>query len=383
MRRPASKGTVCLASNTTWYIYNFRRRLIENLIELGYEVVALSPTDRYVRLLEELGIRHVHLRLNNLSTNPFRELVSLFSMLVSLRRARPGVLLTYTPKINIYGSIVARALGVPVIANVSGLGRAFLAKGWLEAVARRLYALALRHPHTIFFQNEEDRTTFVSGGLVDSDRTKRLPGSGVDVDRFRPSVATGDEKQFVFLLAGRLLWDKGVGEFVAAARIVAKQFPHAEFRLLGFLDVPNPSAISRAQIEQWEKEGVVRYLGASDHVESHYAEADCVVLPSYREGVPRTMLEAASMGIPLITTDAPGCRDTVEDGVTGFLVKPRDCADLADKMVQMLSLAPQHRREMGERARSKMCTEFDERIVIDHYLRTTQDLEQLSHGARD
>jgi len=377
MRHPASKGIVCVAANTTWYVYNFRRRLIAELVEQGYEVVALSPADRYVQFLQKLGIRHVDLSLDNGSTNPFREAASLLSMFVALRKAKPTVLLTYTPKINIYGSIAARMLGVPAIANLSGLGRAFVAGGWLKFVTKRLYGVALKQPSVIFFQNEEDRKVLVGAGLVDPARAKRLPGSGVDLERFRPVACSRDTGQFVFLLAGRLLWDKGVGEFVDAARAVKEQFPQAEFRLLGFVDVQNPSAVSRAQVDQWDAGGVVRYLGATDDVRPHYAAADCVVLPSYyREGVPRTLLEAASMGIPIITTDSAGCRDTVEDGVTGLLVRPRDPIDLASKMGKMLCLTQDDRRLMGERGRSKMCREFDERIVIEHYLSAISEIRR-------
>jgi glycosyltransferase involved in cell wall biosynthesis len=384
MSPPESKGSVWLSANTTWFVYNFRKGLIRSLFELGYEVVVLSPRDKYVQLIEALGARHVHLQLDNLSTNPMREVGALLRMLASLRRARPMALLTYTPKINIYGSMAARTLGIPVISNLSGLGYAFVAGGWLEFVAKRLYGVALRFPRTVFFENEEDRKEFVKAGLVDPRKTKRLPGAGVDLVRFQPLPRGRDAGRFVFLLVARLLWDKGVGQFVEAARKVKERFPQAEFRLLGFLDVQNPSAVSRAQIEQWEAEGIVRYLGATDDVKSQYAEADCVVLPSYyREGVPTTLLEAASMCIPIITTESTGCRDTVEDGVTGLLVKPRDPVDLANKMEKMLCLAPEDRRIMGQRGRSKMCREFDERIVIDTYLKAIQEIEKRLHGARE
>jgi glycosyltransferase involved in cell wall biosynthesis len=369
MRYSQSNGTVWVAANTTWYVYNFRRRLIETLLELGYRVVAYSPVDDYVLRVEELGVRYVRLPIDNASTNPLREFATLLRMYRMLRRERPTVLLTFTPKVNIYGSLAARMLGIPVIANLSGLGRAFVAGGWLEFMVRRLYRLALARTRTVFFQNEEDRTLFVGAGLVESRKAKRLPGSGVDIERFQPIRRTGETGRFVFLLGGRLLWDKGVGQFVEAAREVKRQFPQAEFRLVGFLEVQNPSAISRAQIEEWDTEGVIGYHGATDDMPTRFAESDCVVLPSYyREGVPRTLLEAASMGIPIITTDTTGCRDTVEDGVTGFLVKPRNPRDLADKMRRMLGLSPEERDAMGQRGRDKMCREFDERIVIDSYV---------------
>jgi len=226
----------------------------------------------------------------------------------------------------------------------------------------------------VFFQNEEDRAEFVRADLVEEVKTQRVPGSGVDVDRFQPRSREADGNGFAFLLVARLLWDKGVGEFVEAARLIQAEYPTVQFRLLGFLDVKNPSAVSRTQVENWNNEGVVKYLGAVDDVRGIYAEADCMVLPSYREGVPRILLEAASMGLPIITTDAVGCRDAVEDGVTGFLCRPKDSMDLADKMRRMLLLPPGQRRRMGEAGRKKMIREFDEGIVIARYLQAIRDI---------
>jgi glycosyltransferase involved in cell wall biosynthesis len=366
---------VCVAANTTWYVHNFRGRLIAELIQRGYRVTVLSPADRYVGKVTALGAQHVALPMSSASTNPFSELVTLIGIARLLRRIRPTVLLTYTPKVNIYAAIAARVLGITVVANVSGLGRAFTAGGWLEVVARRLYWVALHTPRIVFFQNEDDRAEFVKAGLVEQEKTYRLPGSGVDVDRFQPTERNPGKKEFVFLLVARLLWDKGVGEYVEAARMLRTEFPWARFRLLGFLDVKNPSAITRNQVEAWGKEGLIEYLGEVEDVRGVYAEVNCMVLPSYyREGVPRTLLEGASMGIPIITADSVGCRDTVEDGKTGFLCRPRDAGDLANKMLRMLSLPEEERRRMGQAGREKMIREFDERIVINKYLQVVEEI---------
>jgi len=368
-------GTIWVAANTTWYIYNSRRRLIETLLDLGYKVVLFSPSDVYVKHFKEAGVGHVQLPIDGAGTNPLREFATLLHMYGTFRRERPQLLLTFTPKVNVYGAIAARILRIPTIANVSGLGRAFVAGGWIEFVARRLYRVALKKTHTVFFQNEEDRMLFVEAGLVDPLKTRRLPGSGVDLDRFRPTSRIGGTERFVFLLAGRLLWEKGVGQFVEAARLIKPEFPHTEFRIVGFLEVQNPSAISRAQIEEWEERGVIHYHGATDDIRAHIGAADCVVLPTYyREGVPRMLLEAASMAVPIITTNVAGCRDAVEDGVTGFLAKPRDARDLADKMRRALRLSPEQKEAMGRRGRDKMCQEFDEGIVIDHYIHAIQEI---------
>jgi glycosyltransferase involved in cell wall biosynthesis len=357
---------VCLSANTTWYVVNFRSRLIESLIDQGWRVVVLSPPDRHVERLAALGAEHVPLTLDNAGTNPLRELGTLWRIRDAMARIRPSVVLTFTPKINIYLSLVARTLGVPVIANISGLGRAFVSGGWIEKVSRALYGVALRWPSTVFFQNEEDRAIFIEAGLVDAARTHRLPGSGVDVDRFspRPKPQAGP---FQFLLVARLLWDKGVGEFVQAARIVKARHPDVEFALAGFLDVDNPSAVPRSAVEEWEREGVIKFLGSFDDMVPVYAQADCVVLPSYREGMPRTLLEAASMAKPTITSDAPGCREAVVNGVTGLIVKTRDGHSLAMAMLELLQMPQKQHDALCQAARERILDEFDEAIVIGAY----------------
>jgi glycosyltransferase involved in cell wall biosynthesis len=244
----------------------------------------------------------------------------------------------------------------------------FIKDIWLTRLVRGLYRLALSRSAMVFFQNDDDRQMFVSGGLVGQAVTDRLPGSGIDLDKFAP-VILPSQSPTRFLLIARMLWDKGVGEFVEAARLLKRAGASADFCLLGFLDVQNPAAISRKQIDVWVEEGVVRYLGVSDDVRAEIAAAGCVVLPSfYREGTPRALLEAAAMGRPIITTDAVGCREVVDDGVNGYLCLPRDAVDLAEKMARIAALSLAERELMGRLGREKVEREFDEQIVIGKYL---------------
>ncbi len=372
---------IIIAANTTWYVHNFLSRLIAALIEQGYQVTVLAPRDEYVSRIEALGARHLHLEMDNAGTNPLYELMTLARLAILLRRDKPAIVLTSTPKVNIYVSLAARLSGIPTVATISGLGSGFIRGGLLKAVMWGLYRLVLRHPHTVFFQNEDDKSVFIRARLVDLARTRRVPGSGVDLERFTPMPRTCSHTSFVFLLVARLLWDKGVGEFVEAARQLKAKYPKTKFRLLGFLDVQNPSAVPRSAVERWEAEGVVTYLGSTDNVRPYYTVVDCVVLPSYREGIPRTLLEAASMGLPIITTDAVGCRDTVEDGTTGFLCKTRDAGDLAEKMERIILLTPEKRAEMGKAGRAKMEQEFDERIVIEQYLAVIREIRNAKQPA--
>ena len=357
-----------IALNTAWNLVNFRSGLIRALVSHGYDVIAVAPTDEYAPQLAALGCRFVPLPMDNKGTHPGRDLMLLMRFVRLMRKERPDVFLGYTVKPNVYGSLAAHISGVTVINNVAGLGTVFIKGGWLNWLVRGLYQVALARSRKVFFQNEDDRQLFVTGGLVDGALTDRLPGSGVDLKKFEPASLPG-RSQMRFLLIARMLWDKGVGEYVNAARLLKSRGLNAEVCLLGFLDVQNPAAISKAQMDEWVAEGVVRYLGVSDNVREEIAQADCIVLPSfYREGTPRTLLEAAAMARPIITTDSVGCRDVVDDGVNGFLCRPRDASDLADKMERMICMFQTEREAMGLRGREKVEREFDEKIVIDKYL---------------
>lgn len=315
--------------------------------------------------------------MDNQGTHPGRDLILLWRFLRLMRIERPDVYLGYTVKPNVYGSLAAHLLRIPVINNISGLGAVFIRDGWLLRVVRWMYSTALMRSAKVFFQNDDDRQLFISGGLVRAEMTDLLPGSGIDLNRFTPrpkTVGQGDASKFRFLLIARMLRDKGVGEYVEAARLLRQRWPLAEFCLLGFVDVQNPTAISHIEMDAWVAEGVVNYLGVSDDVRTQLITADCVVLPSYREGTPRTLLEAAAMACPIITTDAVGCREVVDDGVNGYLCKVRDAGDLAAKMEQMLSLSIEQRAQMGQRGRTKMVSKFDEQIVIKKYLEAIEEI---------
>jgi glycosyltransferase involved in cell wall biosynthesis len=357
-----------IALNTAWNLVNFRSGLIRALVSRGYDVIAVAPADEYEPQLAALGCRFVPLPMDNKGTHPGHDLLLLWRFFRLMRKEHPDVFLGYTVKPNVYGSFAAHVLGVPVINNVAGLGTVFIKGGWLNWLVRALYRFALARSRRVFFQNEEDRQLFIVGGLVEGAATDRLPGSGVDLKKFEPAPLPG-RSQIRFLLIARMLWDKGVGEYVEAARLLKSHGLNADVCLLGFLGVQNPAAISKKQMDEWVAEGVVSYLGVSDNVQEEIAQADCVVLPSfYREGTPRTLLEAAAMARPIITTDSVGCRDVVDDGVNGFLCCPRDASDLADKMARMIAMSHAEREAMGLRGREKVEREFDEQIVIKKYL---------------
>jgi glycosyltransferase involved in cell wall biosynthesis len=360
--------TIVLSVNAAWNIVNFRMGLVRALQGAGYEVVALAPDDASAALLGEAGVPFEAIEMDRQGVSPRRDLALLWRYRRALARIRPDLFLGFTAKPNVYGSLAARSLGIKVINNVSGLGTAFIRQGLLTKIVSGLYRIAFRGSSTVFFQNDEDRALFVGKGIVAEGKTRLLPGSGVDLARFAPGPQRVEDGEFRFLLVARLLWDKGVREFIEAARIVKAQAPAARFQLLGFLDVANQTAVSRAEVEAWVAEGLVEYLGAVEDVRPAIAQAECVVLPSYREGLPRTLLEAGAMGKPLIATDVPGCRDVVGHKANGLLCAVRDPRALADAMLAMLAAPEAVRSGWGAAARAGIETRFDERIVTGLYL---------------
>lgn len=360
-----------IALNAAWNLANFRAGLIRRLVAAGHEVIAVAPPDAYVPQVEALGCRFLPLAMDSHGTHPGRDFLLWWRLTRLLRRERPAILLSYTIKPNIFGSIAARLLGIPVICNISGLGAVFINTGWVTSLVRLAYRLALRRSAVVFFQNAEDRALFVACGMVRESRTALLPGSGVNLAHFSP-VPAPPATPFRFLLAARMLREKGIEEYVLAARLLRRQGVAAECCLLGFLDARNPAAISRDLLAAWVAEGVVTYLGVSDDVRREIANSHCVVLPSYREGTPRTLLEAAAMARPIVTTDAVGCREVVDHGVNGFLCRVRDPEDLARHMAVMAALSPEAREAMGRRGRELVERSFDERLVVDRYLAAIQ-----------
>jgi glycosyltransferase involved in cell wall biosynthesis len=372
---------IVISVNTAWNIHNFRSGLVRALSRQGYDVMVMAPDDEYSRRLSPLGCRFKMLPMDNNGTSPGRDLALLMKYWRVLQSVRPFVYLGYTIKPNVYGSIAAHGLDIPVINNIAGLGTTFINKTMLTGLVKRLYRASLRKSNRIFFQNSDDRNLFVQAGLAQPEVADVLPGSGIDLQHFVPSPPPPlQNRPFRFLLVARMLKDKGVEEFAAAAEIVRRALPGVQFQLLGPVDAKNPNAVALERIMRWEKDGLVRYLKETDDVRPHMADADCIVLPSYREGVPHSLLEAAAIGRPIITTDVAGCKDVVDHRSNGFLCKVKDAPDLAEKMVHMVRLSHEQRLEMGANGRKKVTLQFDENIVIAKYLNAIGQLEGGGKG---
>lgn len=365
---------VAIVSNTSWYLFNFRLNLMRAIQAEGHIVVAIAPEDAYSEKIVEQGFEFKHWGLSCSGVNPLVEFNSLLNLARIFHQQKIDLVLSYTPKGNLYSAISGIVLRKKFIPNVSGLGRVFIQKSLLTSIVKILYRLTFNRAQYVFFQNYDDMNVFIDNKFVRKEKSERLPGSGVDLSKFAVNVKeqSADEaeiKELTFLLVARLLRDKGVGEYVEAASIIRSIMPNVKFQLLGFADVSNPSAISRVEVDAWVAQGIVEYLGSTDDVRPFLVKADCVVLPSYREGVPRTLLEAAAMGRPVITTDAPGCRDAIIDNVTGYLCKPKDAVDLTDKLLKFIALPLQHKRSMGLQGRAFVEKNFDEKFVLKRYMK--------------
>lgn len=358
---------ILITANSAWNIVNFRVPVVRALLAGGHDVTVVAPLDDSIMEIERLGCKFVPLTMNVKGLNPVDDLRLLRDLRNVFRSQKPDVVLGYTIKNNIFGALAAKSRGIPFIPNVTGLGTAFLSGGVLQALAERLYRTAFAQLPFVFFQNEDDQALFLQRRLVKPNQARLLPGSGINLSHFSPAAFPPETTPPVFLMIGRVLRDKGVMEFVEAARMVRRSNASATFQLLGAIDAENRTAIGSTTVQGWVEEGVIHYLGTTKDVRPFIAAAQCVVLPSYREGAPRTLIEAASMARPLIATDVPGCRSIIDAGTTGFLCEPRNSNSLAGACMQFLELPHSAKIEMGVAGRAKMEREFDESIIVEAY----------------
>lgn len=373
-RHSASSLRIALVCNTAWAIYTYRQGLLHALAAAGAQVTIIAPRDRTFEPLAAIGCRCIDLPVASKGTNPAADLRTLRALYRHYRAIKPDVVFHYTIKPNIYGSVAAWLARVPSVAVTTGLGYVFIQKSRAAQIAKRLYRFAFRFPREVWFLNRDDEAAFKEQNLLaHPERARLLHGEGVDLEQFAFAPLPARET-FAFVLIGRLLWDKGVGEYVEAARTLRARYPHARFRLLGPVGVDNPSAISRDEVAAWEREGVIEYLGETADVRPYITDADCVVLPSYREGVPRTLMEASAMGRPVVATDVPGCREVVEHGVNGLLCEARNADSLTAALAAMLEINRPGREKMAELGRKKIEKEFDERAVVQRYRELVRQL---------
>jgi glycosyltransferase involved in cell wall biosynthesis len=368
------KPVILLLSNSAWNLVNFRTPIIEALKCEGYRLVAAVSSDQSDGELRTMGVDVRHIPVDARGLSPLRDARLLARYLRLFREIQPAAILPFTAKPNIYGSLAAASLKVPVINTITGLGTGFLKGAALAATLRILYRLALRRSARVFVHNPDDRELLLSRRIVTAEQARVVPGSGVDTERFilapgsRPRKTHGP---LTFLFIGRLLKTKGAFEFVAAADELKDELD-ARFQMLGRFEAP-PDALTPEMLQPLVNRGVLEVLGEVSDVRPIIGQADCVVLPSYREGMPRAILEASAMGKPVIATDAPGCRQAVEGGITGLLCEVGSAASLANAMRRMAVLTGAERAEMGLRGRQKIQSEFSQELVARAYLKAVSE----------
>ncbi len=356
-------------------MYNFRLGIIKELRSLGHEVVVIAPKDTFTAKLVSEGVSFKHISLSSYGTNIITETKSLIKFARIYKKEKFDFIFHYTIKPNIYGAIASAIVGTPSIIITTGLGHFLNFKNTVAGLfTLNLYRLAGRLTKEVWFLNEDDRKVFLKKKIVKQNKARLLNGEGINISWYQPNGYVKKDTTTRFLFAGRVIWDKGVGEFVEAAKRLKNKYTNVEFQILGFIDPSNPNAVSYEQVVQWQKNGIIKYLGEATDVRPFLEQCDCLVFPSfYREGLSRILMEAAAMERPIITTNNVGCKDVVEDGVNGYLVEKNNVEDLKNKMTQFLELANPNKKSMGIAGRKKVVENFNEDQIIEVYL---ESLEQ-------
>jgi glycosyltransferase involved in cell wall biosynthesis len=364
----ASNQKIAFVANTSWSIYKFRLYLIEKLTEKGFTIFVLAPRDPYTAKFESLpGLTYIELQhFKGKSISPLQDILLYRELLHHYHTIRPDLIFHYTIKANLFGTRAAARARIPSVSVITGLGYAFAGNGWLQSVARFLYKKELRNSREVWFLNEDDRHIFITRQLIRPEKTFLLPGEGVDTQTFYPAPYT-PKKEVTFLLIGRIIRHKGIYEFIQATQLLKQQGLAIRCQLLGSFDDKNPVAIPHHEIEEWSKTGLLTYLGHTDKVAPFIEQADCIVLPSWREGLPLSLLEGASMCKALIATDTPGCRALIDEAVNGYLCREKDAADLAKKMAVYYHLPAEAKIKMGLAGREKVLSAFTQEKVAAIY----------------
>jgi glycosyltransferase involved in cell wall biosynthesis len=366
------KKKIALVANSTWSVFNFRMDLIRHLL-MKFEVLVIAPKDEFAGELEKAGCSYLDIHFNNRSENPLRD-YALFKALEKIYRSeRPDLIFHYVIKPNIYGSMAAARCGIQSVAVITGLGYTFDRHNWLNRIVSILYRRALKKAGEVWFLNEEDANVFLHRKLVSADKIKILPGEGINTDYFFPQTnkPVARSKSFQFMMGTRLLKSKGVGVYVEAARILKKKNHDIRFELIGFFEKNHPDSISEHEVRHWQKKGIIHYAGFAKDVRPFLRQADCFVFPSfYHEGIPRCLLEAAAMELPIITSQNIGCREVVQEGVNGFLVAPNNVMELVARMEEMMALTSAERAELGRKGRELVSARFGIDRILAEYDRT-------------
>lgn len=375
------KPIIALLTNNDDDIYCFRKELIEALISEGYEMLISCPDGPKFELMKEIPYIYDNPNIDRRGTNPLKDFGLLIHYHNLFRKYRPAVVLTYTAKPNVYASIAAHRMGIPVINNLTGLGSVVNESGFKQKFIMWLFKLAYQNSACMMFQNATNMQIAIDNGMVKGDY-KLIPGSGVNTERYplQPYPEGGDGKTgaiVVFNYIGRILKDKRIDDYIAAAKLIKEKYPQTEFNILGFIE---PTEMHyKAELEQLRKDNIVIYRGSQKDVKPFIAKAHCTIHPStYGEGMSNVLLESASSGRFIITTNNPGCQETAEDGRTGYIYQGGNIKALVEAIEHFLALPNKTRKEMGEAGRERVKTNFSREFVIKAYKDKIKELLQKS-----
>lgn len=357
---------IAFVGNSLQTMCIFRMGVMAQLAQNGCEVVVIAPKDRDITMLRQAQIRLIPIDMDCKGMNPFKDIQLAKTLKQIYKKEKFDFIFHYTIKPIVYGSWAARKAKIQQISVITGLGYTFIRKGWINRVAKCLYRLSLRSTKEVWFLNQEDKTLFIEENIVAQYKTRLINGEGVDLNKYQSSIKS-PACPFTFLFVGRVLWDKGVGEFVEAAKAIKKQYPEVQFKILGQLGANNPACVNSQQMNLWEQTGAVKYIGETSNVQPYMEQAHCIVLPSYREGISRVLLEAAAMERPIIASNVPGCREVVVDGSNGFLCEVRNISSLIVCMMHMLALPEEVRVLFGRNGRELVRRLYDEKLIVQLY----------------
>ena len=358
---------ILFSANSGWNIYNFRLNLVKTLLLQKHKIIIAAPFDIFIEKLTNLGCQYAPIEFNSKNTSILSNFFIIFKYYKIFQKYKIDVFFGFTIKPNIFGSIVARLYKVPTINNITGLGTTFLRGKFLEKFIIFLYKFSLKKSRFIFFHNSFDQELFLKNRIVNVNQTIIIPGSGIDLNFFtNKNIDNINSSDLIFIFVGRIMLDKGINEFLEAAKLVKKNYIYSTFNVLGSID--NDSKVIKNKIKDYHNRNIINYLGSTNDVRSFINNADCIILPSYREGLSRTILEAFALSKPVISTNVPGCNEIVKDGINGLLCKSKDMKSLASTIIKFIKLPLSVRQACGKEGRKLVEKKYDEKFVIQIYL---------------
>ena len=370
-RQRGYKMNILILANNDVGLYNFRKELIEKLIELKHKVYISLPNGDRVADLIELGCEYIETDVDRRGTNPIKDFKLLLKYKKILKTIKPDVVLTYTIKPNVFGGMACKSKNIPYICNITGLGTATENGGILQKLILKLYKIALKKVKCCFIQNQENFEFIKNNKLVDESKCKLIPGSGVNLEKFKVLPYPKDEDKIKFLFISRIMKEKGIEQYIDAAKYITKKYPNTEFHALGACEKEYEE-----RFEELQKENIIHYHGMQNDIIPFMQESSCLIHPSYYpEGMSNVLLEASSSGRPVITTNRSGCREIVENEKTGLIVEIKNSEQLIEKVEKFINLSNEQRKQMGLEARKKVEKEFDRNIVINEYIKEINNIK--------